>query len=35
MGKNSKIAYAVALALGTIGGAAQAQPSVTQCKSPN
>jgi hypothetical protein len=35
MGDNSKIAYAVALVLGTIGTAAQAQPTVTQCKTPN
>jgi hypothetical protein len=36
MGKDTKIAYAVAVALGTIAGAAHAAtPSVTQCKSPN
>ena len=34
MGNNAKIAYAVALALGGVA-AAQAQPTVAQCKSPN
>jgi hypothetical protein len=38
MGKNTKIAYAVALALGTIAGAqatSAATPTVAQCKTPN
>jgi hypothetical protein len=35
MGNNAKIAYAVALALGSVSAAQAASPTVTQCKTPN